>query len=326
MVAADMARAWRIEYAGALYHVMSRGNEQQAVFRDDQDRLLFLQSLGEMSDRYEMDIFAYVLMGNHYHVILRTNRPNLSKAMQWLGLTYTRRFNLRHFRTGHLFQGRFRGILVENEAYVMRLSCYIHRNPLRARIVRRLADYPWSSYRAYAYGYKGPEWLKTSLILSQFRNRDVHRGYREKVQRYAKEEKRLWEDLRHGIILGTTKFVDQIRGTFLPETPHKEIPQQGKLRKDADLKDRIYKAAEILDLDLSLLQQAGRISKGSKADRDLLVFCIWKTGILSNENIGKLFGVGYSSISHIVKSAKSRLDHDDRFREKFITVYSLFKI
>jgi len=87
------------------------------------------------------------------------------------------------------------------------------------------------------------------------------------------------------------------------------------LRKDADLKDRIYKAAEILDLDLSLLQQAGRISKGSKADRDLLVFCIWKTGILSNENIGKLFGVGYSSISHIVKSAKSRLDHDDRFGE-----------
>ena len=171
-----MARAWRIEYAGALYHVMSRGNEQQAVFRDDQDRLLFLQSLGEMSDRYEMDIFAYVLMGNHYHVILRTNRPNLSKAMQWLGLTYTRRFNLRHFRTGHLFQGRFRGILVENEAYVMRLSCYIHRNPLRARIVRRLADYPWSSYRVYAYGYKGPEWLQTSLILSQFRNRDVHRG------------------------------------------------------------------------------------------------------------------------------------------------------
>ena len=98
-----MGRAWRIEYDGALYHILSRGNEQKDIFYDDQDRLLFLKIIGEMSERFEIDIFAYVLMGNHYHLLLKTNRANLSKSMQGLGLTYTRRFNLRHFRSGHLF-------------------------------------------------------------------------------------------------------------------------------------------------------------------------------------------------------------------------------
>ena len=118
-----MGRAWRIEYEGALYHILSRGNEQKEIFYDNQDRLQFLETLGEMSERYKMDIFAYVLMGNHYHLLLRTNRANLSKAVQWFGVTYTRRFDIRHFRTGHLFQYRFKIILVENDAYLIDLSC-----------------------------------------------------------------------------------------------------------------------------------------------------------------------------------------------------------
>ena len=96
--------------------------------------------MGEMSDRFDVDIFAYVLINNHYHILFRTNKPNLSKAMQWLGVTYTRRFNNRHARSGHLFQGRFKSLIVENDTYLVRLSCYIHRNPLRARIVKRLIE------------------------------------------------------------------------------------------------------------------------------------------------------------------------------------------
>ena len=103
-----MARTWRIEYEGALYHVLSRGNEQRPIFIDNADRLLFLETLGEMSERFEIDIFAYVLMDNHYHLLFRTNRANLSKSMQWFGATYTKRFNVRYNRSGHLFQGRFK--------------------------------------------------------------------------------------------------------------------------------------------------------------------------------------------------------------------------
>ena len=113
-----MARAWRIEYEGALYHVLSRGNERCHIVVDDKDRNLFLDTVGEMSQRFEVDICAYVLMDNHYHLLIRTKRANLSKSMQWLGATYTRRFNLRYFRSGHLFQGRFKYMLVQNDAYL----------------------------------------------------------------------------------------------------------------------------------------------------------------------------------------------------------------
>ena len=129
-----MTRQWRIEFKGAYYHILSRGNERRDIFLDHDDRVLFLETLGNMSDRFEIEVYAYVLMGNHYHLLLKTNKPNISKSMQWFGTTYTRKYNIRHKRNGHLFQGRFKNFLIENDEYLIRLSCYIHRNPLRAGI------------------------------------------------------------------------------------------------------------------------------------------------------------------------------------------------
>ncbi len=143
-----MSRAWRIEYEGALYHVLSRGNEQRKIFTDDEDRKLFLELLGEMSERFKVEIYSYVLMTNHYHILLKTKKANISKSMQWFGVTYTQRYNIRHKRSGHLFQGRFKSFIVENDAYMLQLSCYLHRNPLRAKIIKRLADFKFSSYLA----------------------------------------------------------------------------------------------------------------------------------------------------------------------------------
>ncbi|MGM0454081.1 MAG: transposase [Thermodesulfobacteriota bacterium] len=147
-----MGRAWRIQYPGAIYHLMSRGNDGQNIFLSEKDRLLFSDTIGEFAERFEIDIFAYLFMPNHYHLLVKTRHPNLKAAMQWLGTTYTRRFNNRNNKRGHLFQGRYRSILVEDETYFIGLSCYIHRNPLRAGIVSRLIDYPWSSYPVYAAG------------------------------------------------------------------------------------------------------------------------------------------------------------------------------
>jgi REP element-mobilizing transposase RayT len=321
-----MGRAWRIEYEGALYHVLSRGNEQKAIYYDDQDRSSFLEALGEMSERFEIDVFAYVLMGNHYHLLIKTHRANLSKSMQWLGLTYTRRFNLRHCRAGHLFQGRFKSLIVQNDAYLMQLSCYIHRNPLRAGIVHRLADYRWSSYKAYAYGDKTPEWLNTKPIFSRLKGKDKHKAYREKVQRYAKEEKKLWEDLRHGLIIGSKKFVEKIRSAYLPERLQKEIPQQRDMAKAIDIEGKLKEAAQILGCDLESYRQISRITKADRNDRDILVLSVWKTGLLTNEQIGSLFGLTYSSVSHIVKSIRLRIDQDGGLKTRFNQIYSLFKM
>jgi putative transposase len=166
-----------------------------------------------------VDVFAYVLVSNHYHLLIKTTHPNLSKAMQWLGVTYTRRFSNRHSRSGHLFQGRFKSLIVENDAYVVELSCYIHRNPLSAGVVKRLMDYKWSSYPSYAHG------RNADLILSFFTGTDSRTVYRSKVARYGGEEKRLWDDLSHGLVIGTQRFVDRIK---LARIIHERFRQKQK--------------------------------------------------------------------------------------------------
>jgi REP element-mobilizing transposase RayT len=321
-----MGRAWRIEYPGALYHVLSRGNERREIFFSHSDRYMFLNILGEMSDRFAVEIYAYVLMPNHYHLLVRTQEANLSKCMQWLGVTYTNRVNIRYGRSGHLFQGRFKAMLVENEAYLMQLSCYIHRNPIRAGLVKRLSDYRWSSYLRYAYGQKSPAWLSTDLVLSLFNVEDRQRAYREKVKSYVHEEKLLWEDFRHGLFLGSLRFVDEMRGKYLAQGPHREIPQQRATARLEDPEKLLEKTARVFGCDTERFRQSERISSSDREDRDILVYFLWQTGRVTNERLGELFGVTYSAISHIVKGVKDQLIRDPRSREKIAKLHSQFKI
>jgi len=320
-----MARAWRIEYEGALYHVLSRGNQRQAIFIDDEDRLLFLERLSEVVDRFEVECYAYVLMNNHYHLLLQTRRANLSKAMQWLGVAYTSRFNLKNHCSGHLFQGRFKSMLVENDAYLLQLSYYIHRNPLRAGMVKRLADYPWSSYTAYAYGKNRPEWLNTEVILSQLVNApDRNEAYRKNMQKYAKEEGRAWEDLRHGFILGTQRFVESIKERFLPEVPHREIPQQRQAARASFSENQFTEAAKELGCDLANFRKSARISARDVDNRDLLIYLIWQSGGWTNQEIGDRFGLTYSAVSRRVTLFKSKLCEDKALLQKFEQIKALF--
>jgi putative transposase len=321
-----MTRAWRIEYEGAYYHLLSRGNERRDIFLCDEDRSLFLDTIGECGERFEIDIFSYVLMSNHYHLLLRTHRANLSMAMQWFSGTYTRRFNNRHGRSGHLFQGRFKSILVQNDAYVLQLSCYIHRNPLRAGLVERLVDYPWSSYRAYAYGQKPVDWLRTGLILKQLKVVNPHKAYREKVQGYAREENRPWEDLRHGLILGSRKFVDSMRARFLPQEPAAGVPQQLRLARDKDIRGILKNAADQLGCDLTRLSATRRVSGAEKDKRDLLIYWVWQAGRFTNAQIGNLFGLTYSAVSHNVTEIKKKMRTDKGLRPLIRRLNSQFKL
>ncbi len=324
--AITMARPWRIEYEGALYHVLSRGNHHEEIFLIDEDRRSFLRALGQMSERFDVDIFAYVLMGGHYHLLLRTNRANLSKSMHWLGTAYTTRFNLRHSRNGHLFQGRYKSIIVENDSYLLQLSYYIHRNPLRAGSVKRLIDYRWSSYPAYAYNRRQPEWLNTALILSQFSAGDKHRSYREKVQEYSDEKRRIWEDVRHGLFYGTQAFIDHIRDTYLRDEPDRDIPEQKHLLNDCKPAEVLRRAAEILACDLRRLKQARRISNSEKTNRDLLVYLLWQTGRFSNSEIGEQFGLTYSSVTRRVDALTNRLEREEELKSRYEELKSQIKV
>jgi REP element-mobilizing transposase RayT len=322
-----MSRAWRIEYEGALYHVLSRGNDQSRIVIDDEDRLLFMDTLAQMSDRFEIDIFAYVLMDNHYHLLFRTHRANLSKSMQWFGATYTKRFNVRHNHCGHLFQGRFKNMLVENDAYLLQLSYYIHRNPLRARMVKRLASHRWSSYRVYAYGKSIPKWLNTELILSQFVNvGDPHKAYRENAQKYATEEQFIWEDLRYGIFLGTKKFIEKIKKQHLSGAPHQEIPHQKQLDKNLDPEAVLLKGSEVLNCSADDFCNSKRILKADKLNRDILIYLLWQLGQLTNQQIGEKFGLSYSAVSKRVSIFKDLLKKNQALQNKVHQIKAQIKI
>jgi putative transposase len=321
-----MARPWRIEFEGALYHILSRGNQRQDIFRNDADRHLFLETLGQMASCYDIDIYAYVLMGNHYHLLLKTHNANLSKAMQWFGTTYTRRFNIGHNCSGHLFQGRFKSFIVQNDAYLTQLSCYIHRNPLRAGIVLRLADYRWSSYPVYAYRKKAPKWLETGLILSQYGTKDPHQSYRRKVQRYAGEERSLFEDLRYGLFLGTNSFADALKGRFIKTSPQPELTQQVKLAMAVGAEATLTKLAKAIDCRIDHFRESLRISKADKMNRDLMLYLLWHSGLYTNQQIGELFGLSYSSVSRRAALTRKRIREDVNLKKKVQQLSDLIKL
>lgn len=308
-----MARQWRIEYPGALYHILSRGNERRPIFNDTEDKNIFLDVLDEMTRRYNVELYAYVLMDNHYHLLLKTNTDNLSKSMQWFGATYTRRFNVKYKRTGHLFQGRYKSFIIESDIYLLRLSCYIHRNPLRARIVNRLADYKWSSYICYAYKKKDERWLKTDFILNQFTEKDKKMAYRKMVQNYSNEEEKIWENLQYGLVFGSQDFFSTIKRKYLPTKCDTEIPQQMQILKANTKPQEIIKKAEtILKCKVEKMLESSRLTGELKDKRDLMIYQLWCTGLFRNQVIGDCFGLGYSSVSQRVRLVKKRLKNADK--------------
>jgi putative transposase len=322
-----MTRQWRIEYAGAIYHVLSRGNGGQDIFRSEDDRYLFLDLLGELVERFDIDVHAYVLMGNHYHLLLKTKVANLSRAMQWFGTSYTRKFNLKNRTGGHLFQGRFKSIIIENDSYLLRLSCYIHRNPVRAGMVERLADYAWSSYLPYAYkNTKTPSWLTTESILKQLSGQDQRKAYRKMVQQYSDEKNSVWEDIRHGFIYGSQNFVENLKTRYLDDQKDVELTQRNRLLRVSDPQKLLHSASDVLGFDLESAAKAKRIVTGEKEKRDMLIYLMWKTGGLSNKEIGDLMGITYSTVSKVVSTFGSKVKVDKQVRKQFEGLNSLFKV
>jgi REP element-mobilizing transposase RayT len=168
-----MARPLRIEFPGAFYHVTSRGDRREAIYEDDEDRSAFLGVLAAVVADFEWQCLAYCLMTNHYHLFVQTVHGNLSKGMRQLNGVFTQWSNRRHGRGGHLFQGRYKGILVDSDSYFREVSRYVVLNPVRAGMVADPADWPWSSYRATA-GMESPlEWLADGAVLAAFGSRKM---------------------------------------------------------------------------------------------------------------------------------------------------------
>ncbi len=219
-----MARKPRVEYAGAVYHVMSRGDRQNLIYRDNRDKEIFIDTLSEACVRHGWRIHAFVLMDNHYHLLLETPEPNLVVGMKWLQGTYTQRFNSRYKEWGHLFQGRYKALLVQADSgeYFSTVASYIHLNPVRASLLdfkkSSLSEYAWSSYPLYLRPANRPEWLDAERVLGGFQCLDDSSGrgaYRRMIQKRVLEVSSsenpaefdpLWEKIRRGWCLGDPTF------------------------------------------------------------------------------------------------------------------------
>jgi putative transposase len=279
---ATMARPLRLEYEGAVYHITSRGNARENIFLDEGDRARFLEVLVDVVDRYDWICHAYCLMTNHYHLLIETPDAGLSQGMQLLNGVYTQWFNRRHDRVGHLLQGRFKAILVEKESQLLELARYVVLNPVRAKMVRSVRDWPWSSYRATAGQTEVPEFLTVDWVLSQC---DPDQGHAVRAYRRFIRQGRginVWDELRAGALLGTDGFVDQLRPLL------KEKPLDPEYRKRERFAAR--PSLEELFRDVS-----------DKATRNERIYQAVRVHHYTLREVGDYVGLLYSTISMIAK-------------------------
>jgi len=221
-----MARPLRIEYDGAVYHITARGNARKAIYKDDEDRKTFLEVLHQVNKRFNWLCHAYCLMNNHYHLIIETPDGNLSKGMRQMNGVFTQLFNRRHHRVGHVFQGRYKAILIDKEGYLLEVSRYVVLNPVRAKAVEKPEDWKWSSYRGTAGIEEPHQCLTTDWLLGQFstKKRQSESKYREFVLAGI-GERGLWKKVRGQSILGEDDFVERMIGYIKGHEDIKEIPR-----------------------------------------------------------------------------------------------------
>src|SRR6185437_6794118 len=277
-----MSRPLRIEFAGALYHVTSRGDGREVIFLGDEDRHRFLDVLSELVHDFNWVVHAYCLMDNHYHLLIETPESNLSKGMRQLNGVYTQRFNRRHGRVGHVFQGRYKAIIVQKESYLLELARYVVLNPVRAGMVRTPDQWPWSSYRATARLCEAPRWLTIDWLLSTFseqRSKAI-RCYRDFVTD-GKSQPGPWEKLKNQIFLGSDEFVANLQCTLDADASYQEIP-----------------VAQRRPPPKPLTRIAGTHG------RDETIFLAYASGGYSMKEIGDHFRLHYSRVSRIVKEQR----------------------
>src|ERR1700690_3964598 len=289
-----MPRPKRIHYEGAVYHVTSRGNERRKIFMDDAERRLFLRILGEMVEHHRVVCHAWVLMDNHYHLLLETPEANLSSAMKHLNAIYTQKFNKKHHRSGHLFQGRFKAIVVEKDTYLKELCRYVVLNPVRARMVKHPRDWKWSSYRGTVGQEKPEKWMETDWILGQFWNnkKQAQWAYRQFVLEGKGIEESPWDDLHLRVYLGGKEFLDKVHRKG---QKHKDLDvpkyQKEVVRKDPE--EMLRKVGKIYGVKAEEILKTG---KRRFEARDAAIYLLKKESKLSLKEIGKRMGVGFSAV------------------------------
>lgn len=328
-----MARSLRIEYPGAFYHITCRGNERRSIYRDDADRKAFLNRLKISLENYQVLLHAYVLMGNHFHLVLETPGGNLSAYMRHLNVSYTSYFNRRHRRSGHLYQGRFKAILIEAESYLLELSRYVHLNPIRVmswkqRTVkekgRYLKGYQWSSLQGYLKGEDREPFVQYEETWACF-GRHADRS-RRSYARFIEEGIRKgvdspWEKVSGQVLLGKNDFLDRIRNRVMGQ--QSSVREQPSRRALA----RRWSAEEVIQRVGRELGRKGEelCCRGGGMERAVLMECLHRYAQESQAVIGKrMGGVDYSWVSRMRGELRRSMAMDAVVRRMFLKTQRVF--
>jgi len=336
-----MARQLRIQYPGAYYHVTSRGNEQQKIFRDDSDYQIFLEKLATSLDVHNVSLLSYVCMTNHFHLFLTTPDGNLSEFMRHFNISYTSAFNRRHKRSGHLYQGRYKSFLVDADAYLKEVSRYIHLNPVRikkyfdlpaADVIKILSGYKYSSFNGYTNLYNRDGFINYQKVLGCF-NGDTIEGrkqYRQFVHNGIKEKiSNPFDGKKQKGIIGSSGFVEYIRKRYTDKHmpgKERELPELKAVRKFLEPSELIGKYCRMINIEEIEICRKGK----SSLDRAILMELLYRCCNMKQPEIGRIVGgMDYSSVSIARKQLRIQMEHDKSLKQrvrKLLSDFSSLKI
>jgi putative transposase len=301
-----MARPLRIEYAGAFYHITSRGNERKDIFKNERDFERFLTYLETAIQRYKAVIHVYCLMSNHYHLLLETPMGNLSQIIRHINGAYTTYYNTKWQRAGHLFQGRYKAILVEADEYAGELSRYIHLNPVRAGITDRPEGYRWSSYQYYIGKKQRPRWLTVDYVLDYFGKKTTaaQKKYSDFVNALIdKEYDSPLKETVASTILGGIEFVNKIKDKYLSgKGIDRNLPALRELTKTSI--EEIIREVE------------AALGKNEVLSKKASIYLCHRYSGRTLREIGRHFSIGESAVSQTSKRFSMLLDRDKKLNKK----------
>jgi putative transposase len=309
-----MSRPWRIQFPNAVYHVTSRGNNRQVIFRDDPDREKLLGLLDQASSRFNIHILAFCLMSNHYHLFLRTPGANLSAAMHWLNTSYSGYFQRRWGQSGHIFQGRYKAVVVVDEAHWQRLSMYIHLNPVRAGIVNDPASYEWSSFRDYTSSRSRFSWIKPEYILAQYGKSETlsRRIYRSSCTEILKRPPSFWHDIRSAVVLGSREALEKMAKTHRPKGKYTDVTDfMNSSRVKVDLDTEISKIAKAFDARPEDIMMRHR----NFPPRQAAYYHLVENCSMPVTRVAEIMGIRQTAVSNGISRLKGKILKDKKLRK-----------
>ncbi|MCK4519744.1 MAG: transposase [Candidatus Omnitrophica bacterium] len=315
-----MARPYRLQGEDILYHITSRGDDRKRIYISDYDYKKFLEYVSAAKDRYKFYLYAYVLMSNHYHLFIETTQPNLSRIMQYINTAYTTYYNIKRKRKGHLFQGRYKSIIVDKDSYFLELTRYIHLNPVKAKMVKSPQGYKWTSFHGYMKkegdGYIDKDRINIYLDMKSGR-------YNEFVLEGIGKDTDPLKNVHAGFLLGSSKFIKDKLKNMKKQAEGVEISYRKDLKGQVERKDivdaviRYYKKT---------FEEICNDKQRPMKEKKIAIYLIKKFTGATNSAIGKIFGITYSAISKAERGIVDLIKQNKDIKKEIEYIVSTFKV